>query len=283
MNRPAFFQNPLHVLGAVAGVGAVVVILVALPPRGSVESSQSPAVTRQIEAPDADRLNERIPDTGSVLEKHLFVPSREATGQNSFPDLIVKGIFIGEEKSAIFSLESKPQVNLRVWFGEVETTLNSVTDPRDPRQSLVTFLREWPIKEISQDSVSVEHFITGEVETYEVDYVAAKKVKDDAQRGYGQGIMPQGGGAASTAKATLKKATASSAKGGAAKMPGSTSGAQFMADRVSTMLQRMDPQTQKQFLQRLNQQNGGGGQTQNNSKNQSSNSSQKSSKKKSKK
>ena len=264
MNRPAFFQNPLHVLGAVAGVGAVAVIFFALPPRSSVEPS-SPAVTRQIEAPNADRLNERIPEPGLVLEKHLFVPSREATGQNSFPDLIVKGVFIGEEKSAIFSLKSKPQVNLRVWFGEVEATLNSVTDPRDPRQPLVTFLREWPIKEISNDRVSVEHFITGEVETYEVDYVAAKKVKDDAQRGYGQGIMPQGGGSVATAKAPQKKATASAAP----KAQGSTSGAQFMADRVSTMLQRMDPQQQKQFLQRLNQQNGGG-QAQSNSKNKNS-------------
>ncbi|GAG98960.1 unnamed protein product, partial [marine sediment metagenome] len=203
MKVSALFQNPLHVLGGVAAVGAVAVIVVALPPSSSVGSSEKASASR-IEAPDADRLNERIPDTGSVLEKHLFVPSREATGQNSFPDLIVKGVFLGEEKSAIFSLKSRPQTNLRVWLGEVETTLNSVTDPRDPRQPLVTFLREWPITEITQESVTVEHFITGEAETYEVNYVAAKKVNDDAQRGYGQGVMPQGGSASATAKTPRK-------------------------------------------------------------------------------
>lgn len=281
MKVPVCFKDPLHVLGGAAALGAVAMIIVSLPPGGTVESSASVSPS-QIEAPDADRLNERIPDVGTVLEKHLFVPSREATGQNSFPDLVVKGVFIGEEKSAIFSLKSKPQVNLRVWLGEVETTLNSVTDPRDPRQPLVTFLREWPIKEISHDSVTVEHFITGEVETYDVDYVAAKKVKDDAARGYGQGIMPQGGGTVAKGSANQKKVPANAQRGGAPRTPNPTSGAQFMADRVSSMLQRLDPQQKKQFLQRLNQQNGGG-KPQNNSKNQNSKNSKKSSKKNSRK
>jgi hypothetical protein len=280
MNIPVCFKDPLHVLGGAVAVGAVAMIFVSLPYGGEVESSQ-PVSSPQIEAPDADRLNERIPDVGTVLEKHLFVPSRKATGQNSFPDLVVKGVFIGEEKSAIFSLKSRPQVNLRVWFGEVESTLNSVIDPRDPRQPLVTFLREWPIKDISQESVTVEHFITGEVETYDVDYVAAKKVKDDAARGYGQGIMPQGGAAVADGNAGQKKAQSNVQKGGAPQAPNSASGAQVMADRVSNMLQRMDPQQQKQFLQRLNQQNGGG-KTPSNSKNKESKNSKKSSKKKSK-
>jgi hypothetical protein len=281
MNLSSFFHNPLHVLGAAAAVGAVAVIVAALPPRSAVEPAPD-ALPQLMAAPDADRLNERIPAVGSVLEKHLFVPSREATGQNSFPDLVVKGVFLGKEKSAVFSLKSKPQANLRVWLGEVESTLNSVTDPRDPRQSLVTFLREWPIKDISPAGVSVEHFITGEVETYEVDYVAAKKVKDDAQRGYGQGIMPQGTATAAAGNNAQKKAQAGTRQTGTAQASGAAAGAQFMADRVSKMLQQMNPQQQMQFMQRFSQQSGGG-QNQNSTKNQNTGNSKNSTKKKTKK
>lgn len=204
MKLPLFLHNPIRVLGGAAALGAAAVLIAARLPGGPVEPEKSSPPSR-MEAPDADKLNERIPDVGAVLEKHLFVPGRAATGQNSFPDLVVKGVYIGKESSVILSLKSKPAVNLRVWLGEVESTLNSITDPRDPRQTLVTFLREWPIKEISRDKLIVEHFITGEAETYEVDYVAAKKVKDDAQRGYGQGIMPQDGAVAGNAGSNSKQ------------------------------------------------------------------------------
>ena len=268
MNWPSFLQNPMRILGGAAAVGAVAVTVVARPPRGLDEPSKSrPAI--RMEAPDADKLNERIPDTGSVLEKHLFVSGREATGQNSFPDLIVKGVFIGTERSAILSLKSTPQTNLRVWLGEVEGTLNSITDPRDPRQTLVTFLREWPIKEISRDSLIVEHFITGEVETYDVDYVAARKVKDDAQRGYGQGVMPQEKVASANA---AKKAKQSNAKNGKTQ----TGGIQFMPP----MLQNLSPQQQMQFMQRMMQGGGAAGKnTQNANTKTSSEKSSKNSKK----
>lgn len=280
MNLPVTLHNPLQVMGGAAAVGALAVLIASLPPRSSVEPSSASA-TRQLEAPDADRLNERIPDPGAVLGKHLFVPTREATGQNSFPDLVVKGVFIGQEKSAIFSLKSRPGVNLRVWQGEVETTLNSVTDPRDPRQPLVTFLREWPIKEIRHESVTVEHFITGEAETYEVDYVAVKKVKDDAARGYGQGVMPQGGAGSAAARTAQKKSPANPRPSAARQREGAIRGAQFMADRVSGVLNRMNPQQQQQFMKYLQQQTGQGNGGQSNPKNTDKKPSKKSSKKKS--
>ena len=261
MNLPPFLQNPVYVLSGAAVAGLIGVIIAALPPDGSgaVAKEIQPAV--RMEAPDADKLNERIPDTGAVLEKHLFVPGREATGQNSFPDLIVKGVFIGEQSSVILSLKSKPQTNLRVWLGEVEATLNSITDPRDPRQSLVTFLREWPIKGISQDSLTVEHFITGEVETYEVDYVAAKKVADDAQRGYGQGVMPQEKVASANAAQNGNRRAEKKAGAGQNANAGG-GGMQFLPP----MMQNMPPDQRMQIFQRIMQAGG----TQNSSRQNSS-------------
>jgi len=64
-----------------------------------------------------------------------------------------------------------------------------VEDDRDPRKPIVDFLGEWQIKSIDFGGVTVEHLITGEVEIYAVDYTPEKKVKDNAQSGYGQGFI----------------------------------------------------------------------------------------------
>jgi hypothetical protein len=133
----------------------------------------------------------------------------------------------------------------------VDSALSQITDPRDPRQPIASFLREWSIKAIRQDGVDVQHFITGETETYAVNYTPVKKVKDDAERGYGQGIIPQGGDgapAAAVRASAVAKGAAPAARGTIPALP-----ANQMADRVSAMMQRMSPSQQKQFLQRLGQ------------------------------
>lgn len=269
MNFSSIHFTPVRGLAAAAGLGAVVMAALAVPPKAA--RSPSPEMKNMtMESLDPESLNETIPSANTVLAKHLFVPTRQATGLNSYPDLIVKGVFIGRERSAVFSLKSKPQANLRIWLGDVEHTLNSVTDPRDPRQPIVQFLREWPVKSIAVNGVTVEHFITGEAETYPVDYAVEKKVADDAQRGYGQGVMPQG--AVKTASA---KSTQSSHSGNGAPAHSSSSGArtQFMADRVSMMMNNMSRQDRAQFLQQLNKQPGSDSKTQSANQKQSSNNS----------
>ena len=195
-----------------------------------------------------DLLNAAPPSMQEIVAKHLFIPERKATGQNSFADLVIKGVFLGTERSVVFSLKSKPQADLRVWAGGVASALSQIKDPRDPRQPIAEFLREWNIKEIGFSGVTVQHFITGEVETYAVNYTPEKKAKDDAARGYGQGIMPQGESALSAAARTSNGNVPRTGL-----QPGGAPPVNFMADRVSAMLQRMSPDQKKQFMQRLGQ------------------------------
>jgi hypothetical protein len=267
-------------LAVLCGVAAIALIPAVHLPR--IDNGAHKDSSYTVPSLGLDALNEVPPSMPEVVSKHLFIPQRKATGQNSFPDLVVKGIFLGAEKSAVFSLKSKPQANLRVWEGRTDSALSQITDPRDPRQPIASFLREWSIKDIRQDGVDVQHFITGETETYAVNYTPVKKVKDDAERGYGQGIIPQGGDGTQTGAGkglAGAKGAVPTARGATPAMP-----ANQMADRVSAMLQRMSPNQQKQFLQQMgqggaNQKNGtssktssqtGGKNTQNNKKPQGS-------------
>ena len=245
-------------LAVLCGLGALMMIpAVHLPWPGSGVVKDS---VRPVPALGLESLNAMSPSMQEVVSKHLFIPERKATGLNSFPDLAVKGIFLGNERSAVFSLKSKPQANLRVWAGGVAGALSQIKDPRDPRQPIAQFLREWNIKEINFGGVTVEHFITGEVETYAVDYTPEKKIKDDAARGYGQGIMPQAESALSSAART---ANGNNARPGQT-LPGGAQPVNLMADRISAMMQRMSPDQKKQFMQRLGQ--NAAGANQNNAK-----------------
>ncbi|MFA6172590.1 MAG: hypothetical protein WC701_02800 [Kiritimatiellales bacterium] len=233
-------------LAVLCGIAALSVIPSVHLPRQ--ESGRSQDGVRAVPVLGLDSLNAAPPSMQEVVAKHLFIPERKATGQNSFADLVVKGVFLGAERSAVFSLKSKPQADLRVWAGGVAGALSQIKDPRDPRQPIAEFLREWNIKEISFSGVTMQHFITGEVETYAVNYTPEKKAKDDAARGYGQGIMPQGESAQSAAARTTN---GNAPKTG--QQPGGAPPVNFMADRVSAMLQRMSPDQKKQFMQRLGQ------------------------------
>jgi hypothetical protein len=223
----------------------------------SAESGKRPDAVRSIPAPSLDALKETPPSMQEVAAKHLFIPDRKATGQNAFPDLAVKGVFLGTERSVVFSLKSKPQANLRVWQGRTDSALSQIVDPKDLRQPIAQFLREWNIKEISFSEVKVEHFITGEVQTYAVNYTPEKKVKDDASRGYGQGIIPQGGdGSGPSAVARTATGNNTAPSGQQAGAPPASQ----MADRVSAIIQRMSPDQRKQFLKQVQQSVTGGNQ-----------------------
>ncbi len=233
-------------LAVLCGLAALALIPALHLPRSGSDKKQDSA--RPVQAIGLEAFNEISPTMQEVVAKHLFIPERKATGQNSFPDLVVKGVFLGDERSVVFSLKSKPQANLRVWAGGVQGALSQITDPRDPRQPIAQFLRDWTIKEISFSGVTVAHFITGEVEIYAVDYTPDKKVKDDASRGYGQGIIPQGDGGQAGGAARTASASKTSGQTTASGQP-----VNLMADRVSAMLQRMSPDQKKQFLQRVQQ------------------------------
>lgn len=198
-------------------------------------------------------LGEAPPGMRDVLARHLFVPQRKATGQNSFPDLVVKGVFVGAERSAILSLKSKPQANLRVWEGRVDAAVSQIMDPNDLRQPIAGFLREWSVKEIGHGGLTVEHFITGETETYAVDYAPPKKIADDASRGYGQGIVSQ----VEVGRPAVAGAPAAAPAVPAPAAPAATPPA-VMADKVTAMMQQMTPDQKRQFWQRM-QATGGGG------------------------
>ena len=213
--------------------------------------------------PENLELNSNIPTMEEVVEKHLFVKERKATGANTFPDLLVKGVYVGcEEGSVIFSLKSRPTINLRVWQSDVGDTIARITDPRDPRQTIVGFLNEWDITEITFDGVVVENFITGEVETYAVNYVPAKKQKDNSESGYGQGLL-----AVTTAPSSQKK-----------KIPApkpttaqtSWEDRRKMMENFRGMVGRMSPEQREQFARRITGDHGGSGRSQDRSSGDSS-------------
>lgn len=175
-------------LGALCTAGAVAVVISARAPlETGFAMDDEPAYSARVPEnldPDND-----LPTMEEVVEKHLFVKERKATGQNTFPDLLVKGVYVGEQSSAVFSLKYRPEANLRVWKGDVDSVISRITDARDTRKPIVDFLSEWDIKEITFSGVTVEHIITGEVETYLVDYTPSKHVADNAAAGYGQGLL----------------------------------------------------------------------------------------------
>jgi len=243
-------------LAVLCGIASVALIPAVHLPRtdaGVRKESPRPVPTLGLKA-----LNEAPLTMPEVVEKHLFVVQRKATGQNAFPDLIVKGVFLGTENSAVFSLKSAPQANLRVWAGRVDSALAQITNPRDPRQPIATFLREWNIKEIASSGVTVEHSITGEKQTYAVNYAPVAKVQDDASRGYGQGIIPQGGEA--VAGAGTRAATGGTPVGRGGQFPSDVPPVNVLADRVSAIMQRMSPAQQKNFLKQIGQDSSGANQ-----------------------
>lgn len=227
-------------------------------------SAYEPSVPQSLE-PDSD-----VPTMEQIVEKHLFVKERKATGANTFPDLLVKGIYVGSESSVVLSLKSRPTVNLRVWLGDADSVVSQITDPRDQRKPIVDFLHEWDIKEISFKGITVEHFITGEVETYEVEYTPAKHVKDNAAAGYGQGKLAEAvqGGTKKTVKSTPQA--------------GSQSTQGLMMMQLRDMMQKMTPEQRARMADRIR---GGGPNQQNEDKQKNSDkkSDKKSSKKSSKK
>jgi hypothetical protein len=97
--------------------------------------------------------------------------------------------------------------------------------------------------------VTVAHLITGEVETYEVDYKPLKHAKDSAGGGYGQGRVVD---ASPGAKAPAAR-PATAARPAQARPPaGST---QAIAGRVGQYMQNLSPQQRQQFMQQLQKQN----------------------------
>jgi uncharacterized membrane protein YgcG len=188
-------------LATLCAVGAVAVMVAARSPMEN-DFSMDEEVSYDLNVPNNIEPDTNLASMEEVVEKHLFVKERKATGQNTFADLIVKGVYVGEESNAVFSLKNRSAANLRVWKGDVDSVISSITDSRDPRKPIVDFLSEWDIKEITFSGVIFEHIITGEVETYLVDYTPAKHVKDNAEAGYGQGqlAVTEEGGTASVAK-----------------------------------------------------------------------------------
>jgi hypothetical protein len=259
-------------VGGVLLVASAMRTPVALEESGEIEASET-------RIPESLVLDGYVPTMEEVLAKHLFVPERAATGENAFPDLLVKGVYVGTERNAVFSLKSKPAANLRVWQGDEEAALAQVVDERDPRKPIADFLHEWQIRSIDFSGVTLEHVITGEKETYAVDYKPVKHAKDSAQGGYGQGMVVD---RAPVAKAPSGKTTAA-ARPAQARAP--ASGVQSAAGRVGAYMQRMSPQQRQQFMQQLQKQNAAaakkGGASQNKSSAGGGNGSKKSSSRKS--
>jgi hypothetical protein len=206
----------------------------------------------QVRVPGQLELAGYVPTMEEVLAKHLFVPERMATGENAFPDLLVKGVYVGEtQRNAVFSLKSKPEANLRVWQGDEEAALAQVVDERDPRKPISEFLQDWHIRSIDFGGVTLEHVFTGEKETYAVDYTPVKHAKDSAQNGYGQGLATADAPGGEKAPATTR-APGSGQPARGAVPPG---GPQAIAGRIGQYMQQLSPEQRQQFMQQLQKQN----------------------------
>ena len=233
-------------LGTLCAVGALMVASgMRTPFKIDTDPDSGGSVLR---VPENLVLDDFVPTMEEVVAKHLFVPERVATGENAFPDLVVKGVYIGTGRNAVFSLKSRPEANLRVWQGDEEAALAQVDGNRDPRKPIADFLGEWAIKSIDFAGVTLEHLITGEVETYAVEYKPAKHAKDSAQAGYGQGMVAD---AAPGSRPPPRRASSSPSS----QPRGSVPSAQSVAGRVGAYMQRMTPQQRQQFIQQLQKQN----------------------------
>ncbi|MCK4564558.1 MAG: hypothetical protein KAU94_07780, partial [Verrucomicrobia bacterium] len=217
-------------LGTLCAVGALMVASgMRTPFKIDTDPDSGGSVLR---VPENLVLDDFVPTMEEVVAKHLFVPERVATGENAFPDLVVKGVYIGTGRNAVFSLKSRPEANLRVWQGDEEAALAQVDGNRDPRKPIADFLGEWAIKSIDFAGVTLEHLITGEVETYAVEYKPAKHAKDSAQAGYGQGMVAD---AAPGSRPPPRRASSSPSS----QPRGSVPSAQSVAGRVGAYMQRM--------------------------------------------
>jgi hypothetical protein len=245
-----FSKYVIPILGTACLAGALLVVSGARKPV-AIEA-KNPEDAAEARMPKELILDQYIPTMEQVVDKHLFVPERTATGENAFPDLLVKGVYVGEtERNAVFSLKSKPEANLRVWQGDEEAALVQVEADRDPRRPIAEFLEEWQIKSIEFSGVTVEHVITGEVETYAVDYKPLKHVKASAENGYGQGLAADASpGAGNTAAAK----SAAAAQPAQARAP-SGGNSQAIAGRVGQYMNSLSPQQRQQFMQQLEKQN----------------------------
>ncbi|QBG48574.1 hypothetical protein EGM51_14615 [Verrucomicrobia bacterium S94] len=231
-------------LGILCTAGAVAVVISARAPL-DIDLSMDGETAYDVRVPENLDPGNDLPTMEEVVEKHLFVKERKATGQNTFPDLLVKGVYVGDESSAVFSLKYRPEANLRVWKGDVDSVISRITDPRDVRKPIVDFLSEWDIKEITFEGVIVEHIITGEVETYLVDYTPSKHVKDSAEAGYGQGLLTvteQGG-----------SKTANNSKNTARKAPQNSSMQQRAQafQQMRSMVESMSPEQRARLAERI--------------------------------
>lgn len=237
------------VLGICCAGGALLAVSAVRPPVRVVPSAPASRSAEQI--PESLRLLETVPPMEEVLAKHLFVPERTATGENAFPDLLVKGVYVGEtQRNAVLSLKSKPDANLRVWLGDVAAAVSQVVDERDPRHPIADFLNEWQIKSIDFSGVTFEHIITAEVETYPVDYHPLKQAKSSAVAGYGQGYAPDFSTGSPNPAPT--KPAAGSRTPPVRTPAGNT---QAIAGRIGQFMQRLSPQQRQQFMQQLQKQN----------------------------
>ena len=271
-----FSKYMIPMLGAACLGGAALVVSGARTP-ATVEAPD-PEDAAEARMPKDLVLDSQIPTMEQVVAMHLFVPEREATGENAFPNLLVKGVYVGEtERNAVFSLKSKPEANLRVWQGDEDAALAQVLDTRDPRQPIVDFLSEWQIQSIDFAGVTVSHVITGEVETYAVDYKPLKHAKASSRNGFGQGYLTEV--SAGATRASAAKPASSGPSQARAPAAGSSSA---VAGRVGQYMQNLSPQQRQQFMQQLQKQNAasakksGGASQGNQKKNSSSGNSKKS-------
>jgi len=183
-------------LGTLCVIGIVTIIISSRPPIDIKLNNQTSTKPSKIKTTENLVFNKSVPPTQDIITKSLFVPERTTAIINettSFSDLLIKGVWIGSERSVILSLKSKPQINLRVWQGDERASIAQVTANNDPRRPLVDFLNEWKIASIDFSKVTFKHIITGEKETYMVQYKPRGHVRDSAQTGYGQGGLPGGG------------------------------------------------------------------------------------------
>ncbi|VGO15150.1 hypothetical protein PDESU_03732 [Pontiella desulfatans] len=237
---PNISKYALPGIGALCVLGTVAVgVAITRPVNVDIDSNTTAYTARE---PQRPRLKSDVPTMDEILEKHLFSKTRKASGANSFSDLLVKGVYVGEKGSVVLSLKSRPTVNLRIWQDNVSQVIKQISDPRDPRQTIVDFLNEWDILEITMKGMTVEHFVTGERETYAVDYTPTKHVADSAVGGYGQGMLAE---ATSGTKTVARQST-----------PQAQSAQGLMIDQMRNMMRSMSPEQRAAFAQRMGGQQG---------------------------
>lgn len=139
-----------------------------------------------------------------VLDKHLFVPARSATGQNAFPELLIKGVYHGPQTILLLGMERRSNETVQLVVGEEEEVASLARNTRDPLYPLYDFFHKWRVHSVTSRHVAMIKTDSGKIEHYPIHH-QPRSIRKAPVAGYGEGNVPAGAPRRRSSKKRKKK------------------------------------------------------------------------------